>query len=353
MGRFKSTEIKGIFFENFYKIFESTLNDIIKNSPLNERPEVIKKIEPKMNELLTNYEETSLELFIKNHKFKINEYLSTHFKIQKDIVNHNKSSFIYFNLYLNGCSILYDKIAEKIPRKRIDSTLRVNVLLYGLILRKAFQINDLLANGYIDGAMIIWRSLYENSITLLTLALENNNELTDKFSLHSTRSSKRKILSYNKTHQQLKFKPLPKSTNLIIDRQVSELNEKYGKDFLENEFGWANDIFPGKQRANLKLLEERVEMEKYRPYYILCSEQVHSNFNSLNNFKEGRSYDLPKIIDREIELEAFIDPMQFTLSILQEVNDYILYEFSHPNEYDVNLTLLRKILEEMLKSFDD
>jgi hypothetical protein len=347
MGRFKGVEIKGLFFEDFYKIFESILIDIIKESP-----DEINKIEPKMPELLKSYEDSTLDLYIKNHKFKLNEYLNSHFKIQKQIVKNNKLPFIYFNLYLNGCAIIYEKIIEKIPRKRIDKTLRINILLYGLIIRKAFQINDLLTNGHVDGAMIIWRSLYENAITLLVLAIENNNELADKFSEHSTRSSKRKILSYKNTHKQLKFKPLPKSTDKIIEQQVKELTDKYGKDFLENEFGWANDLFPQKQKANLKLLEERVNMERYRPYYILCSEQVHSNFNSLNIFLEKNKYVLPKIIEPEIESVAFIDPMQFTASILQEVIDYILFEFSIETEHELNLALMRKILEQMIDTFE-
>ncbi|WP_072999571.1 DUF5677 domain-containing protein [Epilithonimonas mollis] len=228
----------------------------------------------------------------------------------------------------------------------------MSILIYGLIIRKAFQINDLLANGHIDGSMIIWRSLYENAITLLILATENSNDLAQKFSLHSTRSSKRKIQSYNNTHKLLKFPPLPKSTDKIIANQINEINEKYGKDFLENEFGWANDLFPGKQKANLKLLEEKVEMERYRPYYILCSEQVHSNFNSFNNFKDGKGYFLPSLLHPEIDLQAFVDPMQFTLSILHEINDYILFEFSPLNEYNLNLSLFRKILDESLKTFD-
>lgn len=84
--------------------------------------------------------------------------------------------------------------------------------MYGLIVRRSQEIGDLLLSGYIDGAMIVWRSLYEYSIILLVLALENDSELADNFHKHSFKNSQNKVLSYEKHYQDLGFKSLPKST---------------------------------------------------------------------------------------------------------------------------------------------
>ena len=130
------------------------------------------------------------------------------------------------------------------------------------------------------------------------------------------------------------------------------MSEKYGKDFIVNEFGWADDLFTGKQKANLRLIEQRVEMSRFRPYYLLCSEQIHSSFNGLQRFMEGNKIILPRLIKQDLDLQAFIDPMQFTISILHEINNYILYEFSSRNEYEVNVSLMRKIFEKQQDSFD-
>lgn len=67
---------------------------------------------------------------------------------------------------------------------------------------------------------------------------------------------------------------------------------------------------------------------------------------------DGNKIILPRLIKQDLELEAFIDPMQFTISILHEINDYILYEFSTQNEYEVNVSLMRKIFEKQQNSFD-
>jgi hypothetical protein len=351
LGRYKSVKIKGLFFDKFDELFESSIINAIKDLDLSEE-EIIAKLSPKFNDLISTYEETISSLYLKNHKFNLNNFLKTHFDNQKAIASSNKKSFIPFFLYINGCAIAYEKIIEKIRRKRIDNTLKTNIALYGLIVRRSEEIGNLLLCGYIDGAMIIWRSLYENSVILLLLATENDPALADKFYRHSIRNSKNKVASYNKHYKELNFKSLPKSTDKKLQEETEGLNNEYGKNFLGNDFGWADDLFPGKQKANFRSIENHIEMSLYRPYYLLCCEQMHSNFNSFNNFMEGRKLILHRLLDQEIDLHHFIDPMQFTISILHEVNDYILYEFSTQREYEVNVLLLRKIFEQQQKSFD-
>lgn len=351
MGRYKSVEIKGLFFDNFGELFESTLIKAIKNSKLTDK-EILEKLSPKLNDLISSYEDSVSTLYLDNHKFNLDNFLKVHFKNQKTTAETNKDSFIPFFLYINGCVIVYEKIVKQIARKRIDSTLKINVALYGLVIRRAQEIGDLLLSGYIDGAMIIWRSLYEYSIIILVLAIENDPLLADKFYKHSFRQSRKKVKSYEIHFKDLKFKPLPNSTKKNLEDKEQDLNDKYGKDFIDNEFGWADHLFPGKQKANLRLLEQRVEMSRFRPYYLLCSEHIHPDFNGLHKYMEGNKVILPRLLKQDLDLKSFIDPMQFTISILHEINDYVLYEFSTQNEYKVNVSLMRKIFEKQQDSFD-
>lgn len=298
MGRFKNIEIEGLLFENFGKTFVESLNKSIKSSNLTEE-EVMKKIAPKFKQLLSSYEETISSFYLENHKFNLENFLKIHFNNQKKIAKIHKDSFEAFILYVNGCYVIYEKIIEKLNRKRIDSTLKMTVSLYGLVIRRADEIVSLLLCGYVDGAMIIWRSLYENAIILLLLAIENDNELADRYSSHSIRNSKKKILSYNNNHKEMKFPPLPPSTEKILQSEIQKTEAKYGKDFLDNEFGWADNLFSGKQKANFRLLEEKVEMTRFRPYYLLCSEHIHPGFSGLNNYMEGNKIMLPKLLGKD------------------------------------------------------
>jgi hypothetical protein len=351
MGRFKKIEIQGLLVENFGKIFIGSINNAIKTSNLTEN-EALEKLAPKFKKLLSDYEESVSSLYLEHHKFNLESFLKTHFRNQKKIAKTHQDSFVGFILYINGCFVIYEKIITKLKRKKVDSTLKMTVALYGLVIRRADEILNQLLSGYIDGAMILWRSLYENAIVLLVLARENDSELADRYFQHSVRNSRRKILSYQKNYKELKFKRLPNSTEKILQSEIDKLNTRYGKDFLDNEYGWADSLFNDKQKANFMLLEERVEMNRFRPYYILCCEQVHSNFNGFKNFMDGNAIILPWLLTPEIEIDAFIDPMQFTLSILHEINDYILYEFSIQDEYNVNTLLMKKVFEKQQKTFE-
>ncbi|TLX74924.1 hypothetical protein E9993_11035 [Labilibacter sediminis] len=343
-------EIEGLLFQNHTKIFSNTINNAVNTLMLSDE-QIDAELAPKLDELIANYADNISKLYLDNHKFKIENFLDSHFKNQKAIVENSKESFEAFILYINACVIVYDKIVESINGKEVNLTRKLNLLLYGLVLRRAQEIADLLIDGYIDGAMIIWRSMYENSISMLVLASENNIELSQRFYDHSIRNSKRKITCYNENFEALKFKPLPESTQINVEDQQNKMIAKYGKEFLKNDYGWADILFKGK--ANFKLLEEKIEMNKYRPYYVLCSEQIHSNFNGFNSYMERNKIILPRLLKQEIDLKSFIDPMQFTISILHEVNNYILWEYSVKEEQNTNLLFLKRIFEKMLNTFDE
>lgn len=351
MGRFKKIEIEGLLIKDFGKTFVDSFERAIKNSNLSEK-EALQKIAPKFDELLSKYEESISTIYLDNHKFNLDNFLKANQNNQKKIVESHKDSFEAFILYINGCYVIYESIIEKLKRKKVDSILRTNVSLFGLLIRRADEIVNLLLCGYIDGGMIIWRSLYENAIVLLLLAQENDNELADKYFQHSIRNSRKKVLSYNDKHKELKFPPLPSSTEKILQSEVQRVEAKYGKEFLDKEYGWADGLFPGKQKASFRSLEDRVEMSKFRPYYLLCCEHLHPSFNGFKYYMKGNKIILTRLVRQDTELYKFIDPMQFTVSILHEVIQYILYEFSIEVEYNVNVLLMEKVFEKQQRTFD-
>lgn len=350
MGRYKSVEIKGLFFDSFEKLFETSLINSIKGLDLSEN-DIIDRLTPHYQDLILMYQEAISSVYLKGNKFNLNQFLEVHFQNQTSIATTNKSSFVPFLLYINTCIIAYRKIIEKIHKKRIDSTLKTNVALYGVVIRKAEQIADLLLSGHIDAAMIIWRSLYENAIILLFLAYENDPNLAEKFQRHSMKNAKNKLASFNKHYKALNFKPLSKSVNKKIKEETDNLEREFGRKFLDNDYGWADGLFEGKQKATFREIEIRIEMSRFRPYYLLCCEQMHSSFNSLLFFSERNRIVLPKLLQQSMKLSHFVDPMQFTLSVLHEVNQYVLYEFSNSKEYEANCLLLKKIFEQQQTSF--
>lgn len=344
-------EIINLFFKDFNELFNDTLIEGLKDIDL-ENEQVLEKLPDALVKVFSEYEEFLTTLYLDKHKFKLDDFLIKSHSIQKRIIKHNKEPFIYFLLYINICVIIYEKILEAIDEceQDLNSTIKVNISLYGLSIRRAQQIVDLLISGYIDGAMIIWRSLYENAVCLLILAINNNDELTERFIEHAFRNSNRKARGYEANYEDLKFKPLPKETFDYLEKEKNRLIKKYGKEFISNDYGWANILFKGK--ANFRLLEEMIKLQRFRPYYTLCSEQIHSNFNGFRSFMEDNRIILPRIMNPDIELDSFVDPMQFTIGILHEINDYIIWEFSTQEEFNANILFLKKVFEKLITTFE-
>jgi len=345
-------KVKNLLFnEDVAKLFDSVINSVVAESGLSNQ-EFQKKMKDKFIEILNSFDKLLIEFYLNNNKFSLEDFLSTHSKNQEKIVLKNSDSFKWFFIYINCSDMIYDKICNSLKRKRLTETLKLNIALYGLIIRKAQQIATMLIDGYIDGAMIIWRSLYENAIALIVLFEENNDQLALKFSTHSIKNSKKKILSYMDNYKEMKFRPLSKKTVGSINEKEEKVSELYGKDFIENEFGWADNLFPGKQKANLRLLEKRINFSRYRPYYLLCSEHIHLGFNALNDYREKNKVVLPEILRQDTDLKRFIDPMQFTISVLHEVNNIILFNVSIDHEYHINTGLLKRVFENLLSTFN-
>jgi len=349
-------KIKGIYFENidenFNKMIVEGKNELdVSWEKYNE------VVENNIDEITESYEKSVIDAYVNLNTFTIDKFLEMSYKNQAIIVKEHADLFKYFIMYINYCHVLFEKCRTSIGRKRISQSLKCSIALYGIITRRAKQINEMLMNGYSDGAMIVWRSLYENVIAAATILIENNDELARKFKAHSLRNSKKKIESFSKNYQELKLKALSKKNLDRLKNQEQLVTEKYGKEFIDQEFGWADDLFPGKKKANLRELEIRLDMTTFRPYYLICSEHIHLGFNAFNNFSSSGKINLAELNSQETDFSNFIDPMQFTTAILHQISNLLLHEVSVESEYQVNSDFLKalhyKLLDNIKKGNSD
>jgi len=177
---------------------------------------------------------------------------------------------------------------------------------------------------------------------------EYSNELTNRFIDFSNRDLKRRVDSFMKRYQELRFQPLEENILKEIDSLTKEMEDKYEKGFFKDDYSWAAKWFD--ERVTFRSLEKYTEMERYRPYYIWASGFSHPNFESLTDFKNVKgSVDLDEIIEQDIDKQNFIDPMQLTLAVMHEVNNHILYLYSVDNEYPTNLLMFKKVYDRLQK----
>jgi hypothetical protein len=338
-------KIQGIFFDNLSENFEEIINQIIDDSNID-------KFKKNEDEIIDMYDKYMIEVFMKTKLISTDKFLDLGFKNNRSIVASNKEAFKYFVSYINCCHTIYSKLIKKTPNK---SPFNIDILcisIYGIVVRKSQQIVSLLMDGYIDAAMIIWRTLYENSISFIILMMNKDEELANKFREHAIKNTKKKVDSFTKHHKELGFNPLDEKTNIEVGDRVLSVKNKYGKEFIDNEYGWADGLIDGKGKANLRLLAEICGMDYFRPYYLLCSDHTHSGFDNQNFFKRDGIYQLGAFLSQTADSKKFVDPMQFTVAVLNRVNDHILYNFSVPHEYLINIKLLKNLADNLLKQFD-
>lgn len=294
-----------------------------------------------------------VDTYQKIYTIKFDKFLEAHLRNQRHIAKVNHEAFRAYFSYINTAYIVIEKVEKEIKNSTLNQTESIAIGLYAHLLRMADQIGIMLLNGYGDGSLILWRAFYEHALTLTLLMNNNDDSLTEKFLQHRIRSLKRKADSYNKHREDLKFPPLEQQIIDDIANRQQLLKDRNGKEFIENDYGWADGLFSGKQKATLRGIEDLIEWGRYRVFYIWASEYAHSGFEPLAVHTESGMIILPRVTRQSDELQGMIDPMQLTLGIFHEVNTLFLLLVSVEHEYDLNLLMFRKLYDNMQSIFAD
>lgn len=342
----------GILIPDVNLLFENTLKSILK---VDEKNTFEKLTNEEKKQFIEAFDEKFVDYFQKKASGVFTSFIETHLNNQKSISNIHKNSFEHYCGYIKLCYDLFHNIRKKIDsfEKSINNT--VVVSQYGYLIRLSDQIFTMLLNGYQDGALRLWRSLYEYTATLLLLMKEyENKELFIRYINHHHRSQSKKLKSYLNHYEKLKF---PKPDAGLLDRinkTVNVYEEQYGRDFLEREYGWATIAFNGNQRVTLRDIEDLVGLSRLRTFYIWASAYSHSTFESIFEFfGEPQTIILDRITEPTADKKSIIDPLQLTLTLLHEVNAKFLDIFCIDHEYDINIKLFTRVFEMMQSTFED
>lgn len=347
-------EFKGLLFDDVAERFDNMIDSLVQTN--NHVQDYQKKLLEKYDTIINEYEEHTIEGFLNlltPEQYGL--FFQKHIKNERIISDLNEDCFRYFFAYILSAGSIFHKIIEGIPQNGVSLSKMdgVTIALYGYLVRLADQIGVLLLNGYPDGAFRIWRSFYEASINLLLLLKENNEDLAVKFIDYTQRSRKRKVDSYEHLSNGSKFPPLDKEFLEAVNSAHLEYAKKYGKDFLNKEFGWAIDVFPN-VKPSLREAEKYVGMQRYRAIYVNASSYSHVGFESMIDFfNDEKLIMLNRITQQREERKGLIDPMQFTLSVFHDVHIEFLYRYSVKHEYEINLAFLKRLYEKTGGTFDE
>lgn len=342
----------GILIPDINTLFEATLRAILKEE---EEYSYEKLTEEEKQKFIEAFDEKFVDYFQKKASGIFTSFIKSHLKNQKTISDIHKASFKHFCGYLKLCYDLFHNLRKRVDYFENSNNNKIVISQYGYLIRIADQIFAMLLNGYHDGALRLWRSLYEYAaIHLLLMKEYENKEIFTRYINHHHRSQSRKVESYLKHHKTLNFTKLDVELIERINRTVEDYEKLYGKHFLENDYGWAAIAFNNIRRVTLRDIENLVGLSRLRPFYIWACSYSHSTFESMFDFfGEGQAIILDKITLPTTEKRSIIDPLQLTLTLLHDVNTSFLDIYCVDHEYEINLKLFTRVFEMMQSTFDD
>ena len=337
-------KIKNLLFKNVEELFTATLDKAEAKFELNQE-KTLHLSDENFNKIIEIFDNNLIEAYSSIYLIDYNEFISRKNYNENKISELNKEYFEYYFSYLNTMHIVLNKIKE--TDQQIDINIGTIISIYAYALRLADEIGILLLNGYDDGALRSWRSLYEYCIIGSILISEKNDILTQRYIDYGIKTKKDKIKSYNQFREKLKFQNLDQNSIKIVMSRYDSIKSKYGNDFF-NDHGWANIIIK-KKRIHLNDLANKVGLDDLNPYYKWSCETLHNNINFTHNFFENDIINISKITNQTYNSDSIIDPMQITLKSLHKLNFYFLELISLDEEFNLNIMLFEKIYNKLQK----
>jgi hypothetical protein len=335
---------------------DNALNELLENVRIDNnisKEEFIDFLKGDGQELFNLFDDLLTQFYADAINEKIIERVTKANRQNQDsIIKENQQLFTYFISYIDAVFTIYRNLISQINIDVVEFKDLTIISMYGVLCRTSDQIGIMLMNGYTDGALKLWRSFYEYAVITIFLCKCNSNELTQRFTDSSYKTSNKKAESYQKRHEDLKFPTLDEQLLSDLEKGKQTLDSRYERDFLKDDYSWANGFVSG-NKINFRTLEEATDMARFRMFYIWASEVVHPNANSMSHFmNEENKIILEDIILQDIETKKFIDPMQITLSVFDHVNITFLEKYCKESQYLTTLLMLRKIYQKHQSAID-
>ena len=168
----------------------------------------------------------------------------------------------------------FNKTCRDDAARSNDAMFKALTLLHARACQVASAILLLLRSGYADDAHARWRALHEISVVGHFIS-EKGLDVAERYLLHDTIQRYKLALKHRKHAEAINEEPIPRQEFEELRAERDKLVARFGKSFKEN-YGWAASAL-GKDSPSFENIEESVELEHWRPYYGMASDNVHAN----------------------------------------------------------------------------
>ena len=172
---------------------------------------------------------------------------------------------------------------DKLLAKSTDHTNKYQrsalIQLHARSVQIANEILTLLKTGYADGANARWRSLYE-LVVIASYLRDQNNDVSERYLAHYTMKLFKDTRDYQKACRKLGCLPLKRSEVNSIERRHDSLIARFGREFeYRSGYDWVpRATLKNKRKGYITFrdLENQANFSKWRPFYNLSSNAIHS-----------------------------------------------------------------------------
>lgn len=245
---------------------KATENTIDNNSDMNDSP--INNTIESLSEKYFNYFNNNIDELIKDSKKDTDMFNDGLYKVWGKPLGVLE---IIIEI-ITEATKLYSEAFHSQAEKENNYLFRTLRTIHSRVLLISKECQTLLLNGYSNGAFSLWRSMYELSVIAKLLNDNGDDYLCHKYSDYYY------VQLYNEEKQN-RDNDYPSYTDEAFEDIIQNYNlvkEKYGNDYANGSYGWANDLFEN-GNASFKKIEEKANMDYLRGYYISSSNFIHGN----------------------------------------------------------------------------
>lgn len=208
----------------------------------------------------------------------------------------------------------------------------------------AAEIITLLENGFADGAMARWRTLYEVSIVFIFIT-EGGDEVARAYLDHRAVEVKKNLDEYERCHKILNFRSPSRREKEATEKAYRDALAQYGNNF-SHSFGWAANHLKLK-KPDFKEIEAAVQNSGMRSFYKMASHSIHAGTQAIY-WQLGQLGSEFPIAGRSNA--GLADPGQNTALSLCQIT-VMLFSKNFTLDDNVHMKTLNKILQKAQREF--
>ncbi|MGQ4004737.1 DUF5677 domain-containing protein [Francisellaceae bacterium CB52] len=242
------------------------LISIIKDTP---KEDGFANIQDKWDEIYEAYDNGKVDEYL--HLFQIRSYRTGW---NERLLHQYNEAFIEFEIFFERClSLVQGYYDETDSSKSIYKAIR---LIYSNVILRFQEIRCLLKNGFADGAMIAWRSMFENTTAMIYIAdnfyNKQDQNIADKFldwqdfkAYFRADEYNKNALGYEKISNE-SIESLKEKFQTVANKYGIKIKNTYSTSMMN--YGWAGD------NMNLDKMIKSGNPH-LMPYYNWACQEIH------------------------------------------------------------------------------